>query len=106
MNEIVIRTASGIVHQSAMNKLMEWWHQNISVIIEKLVRSDMDEMITREQNLSANIHRTHAENPDHPFNWFYQQLLEKEAKKTHAQQTVAEEKNHSTQTDLNNSVGR
>ena len=52
-------------------------------------------MITREQNLSANVHRIHAEDPDHPFNWFYQQLLDKEAKKnktkTHVQQTVVEE---------------
>ena len=67
-------------------------------------------MITREQNLSTNIHRIHAEDADHPFNWFYQQLLDKEATKsktkTHVQQTVVEEKNHSTQTELQDNGDR
>ncbi|CAB3994392.1 Hypothetical predicted protein [Paramuricea clavata] len=95
INEIIIKTASGIVHQSAMNKLMEWSHQNISVIIEKLVRKDMDKMITKEQNLAANTYRVHAEDTDHPFNWFYQQLLDKESAKNktqaHAGQSVVGE---------------
>ncbi|XP_028407715.1 codanin-1-like [Dendronephthya gigantea] len=78
MNEIVIKTTSGIVHQSTMNKLKEWSHQNISSIIEKLVRRDMDKTITRKQSIPENIYRAHAQDCDHPFNWFYQQLLDKE----------------------------
>ena len=39
----------------------------------------MDKMITKEQNLAANTCRVHAEDTDHPFNWFYQQLLDKES---------------------------
>lgn len=38
----------------------------------------MDKIIRREQNLAVNVYRIHAEDTDHPFNWFYQRLLEKE----------------------------
>ncbi len=74
------------------------------VIIEKLVRKDMDKMITKEQNLPANTYRIHAEDVDHPFNWFYLQLLDKESEKnktqTHAQQSVLDERNDSVQNEI------
>jgi hypothetical protein len=68
-------------------------------IIEKLVRKDMDKMITKEQNLSTNNYRVYAEDTDHPFNWFYQQLLDKDATnnstETGAQQSAAGGQNDS-----------
>ena len=46
-------------------------------IIDKVVRKEMDKMVTREQNLPMNTYRIHAEDTKHPFNWFYQKLLDK-----------------------------
>ena len=71
------------------------YHEHFSITftivlatIEKVVHKDMDKIITKEQNLATNTHRIHAEDVDHPFNWFYQQLLDKEAEKEKTQSHV------------------
>lgn len=46
-------------------------------IIEKGIKDDIDEMITRENNLPLNNYRMQAEDAENPFNWFYRQLYEK-----------------------------
>ena len=48
----------------------------------------MDKMISREQNSSTNTYRVHAEDSDHPFNWFYQQLLDKEREKNPSESRI------------------
>lgn len=48
----------------------------------------MDKMISREQNSSTNTYRVHAEDSDHPFNWFYQQLLDNESEKNTSQSRI------------------
>lgn len=54
-------------------------------IVDKTIRKDVDKMIAKEQNLDLNSYRLHANDPEHPFNWFYQHLLHKNSDTKHSE---------------------